>query len=68
MNNEQPAAGREPTSERALPHAKTQGKAAGAAQPREQRVKRSPLPSVREIDAAIARKYGSQPYQDDTAY
>jgi hypothetical protein len=26
--------------------------------------KRSPLPSVREIDAAIERKYGSRAYRD----
>jgi hypothetical protein len=69
MHQEPPAAGREPvpTCEGALAHAKPQGAAVvGAARPRDQKVKRSPLPSVHEIDAAIERKYGPQPYRDET--
>jgi hypothetical protein len=66
MNHGQPAAGREtvPTSECALVDIKPQGKVAGAARSREQQVKRSPLPSAREIDAAIARKYGCEAYRE----
>ena len=29
------------------------------------RAKRSPLPSARELDAAIERKYGCRPYWED---
>jgi hypothetical protein len=43
--------------------ARQTGGEAPATEPRQcEPTKRSPLPSAREIDAAIERKYGSRPY------
>jgi hypothetical protein len=66
MNYEQPAARQERvrTAEHALAHAKPRGEAVGTAGSREQQVKRSPLPSAREIEAAVARKYGCEPFRE----
>jgi hypothetical protein len=66
MDNEQPADRREPApmSEDVLASGKTQGETAEAVRSREQQVKRSPLPSARELAAAIAGKYGCEPYRE----
>jgi hypothetical protein len=46
------------------PHAKAQTEAL-VTKPRQcEPTKRSPLPSAREVDAAIERKYGCRPYRE----
>jgi hypothetical protein len=66
MNQEPSAASgeAEPSSQYARAYVKSQGQAVSVARPKRCEVKRSPLPSARELDAAIERKYGCLPYRE----
>ena len=61
MNHQQGALREPAPTAEYEPHLKPHGELRS-----ERQARRSPLPSARELDLAIARKYGCPPYRDAT--